>query len=94
MMNEMMYLGLTAAALVGGFWYWNTRVRRIPLAEFGIENVQRVLRWETDARREAIWRRGWMTSHEWDSINARQLATIDAELNRRGINPEAKQHQR
>lgn len=78
---------LTGVVLVIGVWFWNERVRRWPLATFGIDNGQRVLRWESAELREAVWRRGWMTSHEWLTLNRRQLVKIEAEIARRDGNP-------
>lgn len=65
-------------------YVWNDRFRRVPLAEFGIENVQEVGTWESRAWRELVWSRGWMTSAEWRSVN-RRLAAIEAEMKRRGL---------
>jgi hypothetical protein len=65
-------------------YVWNDRFRRVPLAQFGIENVQSIGTWESSAWRERVWSRGWMTSAEWRAMNKRQLAAIDVELNRRG----------
>lgn len=78
-------LAVMATVTIAGIWYWNERIRKIPLAEFGIERVQRVLRWEPDEVREAISQRGWMTSYEWTLINQRQQAAIEAEIARRGL---------
>jgi len=92
-MGVLLGWGFAAGALLFlGFWFWefwDSRVRRFPLSYFGIESVQRVLRWETEDQREAIWRRGWMTSHEWISINVRQQIAIEDELKRRGVDPDA-----
>lgn len=78
-------LAIIVTALTGAVWYWNERVRRVPLEEFGLENVNRVLRWEPENRRRDILRRGWMTSHEWINLNRRQIEAINLELSRRGI---------
>lgn len=67
-----------------GLYVWDDRFRRVPLAQFGIENVQRIGTWESPAWRERVWSRGWMTSAEWRRVCKRQLAEIDAELSRRG----------
>lgn len=71
--------------LGAGLYIWNDRFRRVPLAQFGIDNVQCVGTWESPAWRERIWSRGWMTAAEWRAVNKRQLAAIEAELRRRGI---------
>ncbi|ODP35135.1 hypothetical protein [Pandoraea sp. ISTKB] len=76
-----------AVTLSGAVYVWNDRYRRVPLAEFGEGNVQRVGAWENPEWREKVWSRGWMTSAEWRAVNKRQLAAIDAELRRRGITP-------
>lgn len=71
--------------LAAAIWFWNGWLRRIPLAEFGVENVQRVLRFELPDYRDAVWKRGWMTSHEWIVLNKRQITEMSAELKRRGL---------
>jgi len=71
--------------LMGVVWYWNERVRRVPLDEFGLEAVNRVLRFEPDSKRREILARGWMTSHEWTELNRRQIDAINLELKRRGM---------
>ena len=78
-------LAIIVTGVLTGIWYWNERVRRVPLEEFGLEAVNRVLRWEADGRRAAILSRGWMTSYEWTEMNKRQLKTIEAEMDRRGV---------
>jgi hypothetical protein len=78
-------LAIIVTGVLAGIWYWNERVRRVPLEEFGLEAVNRVLRWETDGRRAAILSRGWMTSHEWTEMNKRQLKAIEAEMERQGV---------
>ena len=85
-------LGISAIAIVGmGIWY--ERFRRVPLAEFGMEAVERVLKWEPEARRKMILERGWLTSHEWMTMNRRQLAAIAAEMKRRGIQKDEQRRQ-
>ncbi|WP_457805854.1 hypothetical protein [Stenotrophomonas maltophilia] len=66
-------------------WYWNERARRIPIEEFGLDAVKRVLRLESDSQRRKILVRGWMTRHEWTQMNKRQREAIHAELKRRGV---------
>lgn len=78
---------------IAGIWYWNERFRRVPLAEFGMEAVERVLKWEPEARRKMILERGWLTSHEWMTMNRRQLAAIAAEMKRRGIQKDEQRRQ-
>ncbi|ENN6236917.1 hypothetical protein AB9W54_004301 [Salmonella enterica] len=62
---------------------WDRYFRVFPLSYFGIENVQRVAKWESDEWRERVFSRGGMTSREWISVNTRQLEAIKAELRRR-----------
>lgn len=67
------------------WWVWDDRLRKVPLEEFGIETVQRVLRFETSEYREKVWTRGWMTRKEWRDLLTRQNEKISAELKRRGV---------
>jgi hypothetical protein len=78
-------LAFLGAVVVATIWYWNERVRRVPLEEFGLEAVHRVLQYESNSRRRAILARGWMTSHEWIRMNERQVEEIYAELKRRAV---------
>lgn len=78
------WLALSLLA-IAGVWIWNGWFRKIPLADFGIERVQRVLRFAAPEYREKIWKRGWMTSDEWTALNKVQIAQINAELKRRGL---------
>lgn len=64
---------------------WNRHFRVFPLSYFGIENVQRVAKWEGDEWRERVFTRGGMTSREWLEVNTRQLEAIEAELRRRKL---------
>ena len=59
--------------------------RIFPLFYFGIENVQRVEKRESDEWRERVFARGGMTSNEWIRINTLQLEAISAELRRRNL---------
>lgn len=65
------------------YMIWDRCFRVFPLSYFGIENVQRVAKWESDEWRERVFSRGGMTSREWISVNTRQLEAIKAELRRR-----------
>lgn len=65
------------------YMIWDRYFRVFPLSYFGIENVQRVAKWESDEWRERVFSRGGMTSREWISVNTRQLEAIKAELRRR-----------
>ncbi|MGF6782535.1 hypothetical protein [Paraburkholderia sp. GAS334] len=86
-MNSLVLAGLigVAVALSVALYVWNDRFRRVPLAQIGVDNVQRIGAWESPEWRNMIWSRGWMTSAEWRAVNKRQLAAIDAELKRRGV---------
>ncbi|CAH5035775.1 hypothetical protein AI2834V1_5293 (plasmid) [Escherichia coli] len=74
----LIIVGLPAAYMI-----WDRYFRVFPLSYFGIENVQRVAKWESDEWRERVFSRGGMTSREWISVNTRQLEAIKAELRRR-----------
>lgn len=62
---------------------WDKYFRIYPLFYFGIENVQRVAKWEGPEWRERVFSRGGMTHREWIRINTRQLEAIKSELERR-----------
>lgn len=81
----LLLIGLITLLAGAGWWAWNRWFRRVPLNEFGIERVQRVLRFEHPDFRDAVWKRGWMTSHEWAALNKKQIDQISAELKRRGL---------
>lgn len=85
--DKLLMAGLIIGGLISlvALICWNNYIRRVPLAEFDIDAVQRVLKYESESYRDMIWQRGWMTSHEWISINKRQIAAIEAEMRRRGI---------
>lgn len=80
------YLSLVIAVVLalGGWWIWDD-FRKVPLKEFGIEAMQRMLSFEPAEYRIAVWKRGWMTRNEWRSLNKKQIVEITAELKRRGI---------
>lgn len=78
-------VGLASLLLGAVWWIWDGWFRRVALADFGVEAVQRVLKWEGDAFREKVWARGWMTRREWIKLNKQQIAAISAELKRRGL---------
>lgn len=77
--------GLVSAILVG-WWHWENHVKQHPLKDFGMEDVQRALRFEPEPVRKQILTRGWMTNAEWLDMNNRHVEAIEAELRRRGIN--------
>lgn len=62
---------------------WDRYFRIYPLPYFGIEDVQRIAKWESPEWRERVFSRGGMTSREWIKTNTRQLETIKAELQRK-----------
>lgn len=75
--------GLTG--LIAGIWFWNLRMRRIPIAEFGLNDVHRVLRFEAPEYRNRVLLRGWMTRGEWQQVLQRQHAAIADEQRRQGV---------
>lgn len=83
-MDSYFSLFVLVAIALGIWWYWDAHVKKVPLAEFGMDSVQRVLKFEPSHVRSDILKRGWMTSAEWLAINKRQVKAIEAELRRRG----------
>ncbi|WP_273974733.1 MULTISPECIES: hypothetical protein [Serratia] len=79
------FLAVIIAAIPVAYIIWDRYFRIFPLSYFGIENVQRIAKWEGPEWRERIFSRGGMTSHEWLQVNKRQLKAIDAELRRRKL---------
>jgi len=55
------------------------------LSYFGIENVQRAAKWESDEWRERIFSRGGMRRSEWQSVITRQAEPFRDELRRRNL---------
>lgn len=49
-------------------WGWSTVLRRIPLNDYGMDNVERVLKRESDEYRTRVLNRGWMTQKEWTQL--------------------------
>lgn len=80
----MAFIPFLVIAIAGGWAVWEYRFRRRPLAYFGIEKVQRVLKWTPPEYRERVWARNWLTSREWLLLLENQLHEIEAELRRRG----------
>ncbi|WOI84487.1 hypothetical protein [Citrobacter braakii] len=64
---------------------WDRHFRILPLSYFGIENVQRVAKWESDEWRERIFARGGMRRREWQSVITRQAEAFRDELHRRNL---------
>lgn len=82
------FIALTIAAIPVAYMVWDRYFRILPLSYFGIENVQRVAKWESMEWREQVFTRGGLTRKEWLRVNARQLEAISAELHRR--NPDGR----
>ena len=82
---ESIVVLMVIAALLGLALWWHDDQKQKPLAEFGLDNVRRVLNKEHSERREEIFSRGTMSSAEWVAINRDQLKQIDAELKSRGV---------
>ena len=70
---------IPACAAALAYLYWPQ-----PLTRFGVQDVQRVLRFEPEDRRAAILQRGTLTRWQWQLMLWRQSQAIDAELKRRG----------
>lgn len=67
------------------YMIWDRYFRVFPLSYFGIENVQRVAKWESDEWRERVFARGGMTSREWQTVITRQAEAFRDELRRRKL---------
>ncbi|ARF52067.1 hypothetical protein [Pantoea stewartii] len=78
-------ISLIIAAIPVAYLIWDRYFRIFPLSYFGIENVQRIAKWESPEWREQVFSRGGMTSREWIRVNTRQLEAISAELRRRNL---------
>jgi hypothetical protein len=85
---EAAALAFLVTLILAAIWYWDEYFRRYPLDSFGLKAVQRVLHFESPVVREEILSRGWMTRHEWVTMNRRQDQAIKDELRRRGIDPD------
>ena len=49
-------------------WGWSTVLRRVPLIDFGMENVERILNEESEDYRNIVLKRGWITNKEWTKL--------------------------
>ncbi|MCW1829845.1 hypothetical protein OLZ31_23680 [Enterobacter asburiae] len=78
-------IALIIAAVPVAWIVWNDNFRIFPLSTFGIENVQRIAKWESQEWRDRIYAKGGMTSREWLKVNMRQQAALEAEIRRRGL---------
>lgn len=56
-------------------------MRRIPLNDYGIENVERVLKLESDEYRAQVLQRGWMTNKEWNKLQKKHEAALNQKAN-------------
>ena len=82
---ELFILAVLVSAVLVGWWHWENHAKKRPLQEFGMESVQRVLKFEPEHVQKEILNRGWLTRAEWLDMTGRQLKAIEAELRRRGI---------
>ena len=57
-------------------WGWSTALRRIPLRDYGMENVERVLKMESDEYRSRILHRGWITNKEWGKLQKKHQSVL------------------
>jgi hypothetical protein len=62
-------------------WGWSTVLRRIPLNDYGLENVERVLKLESDEYRAQVLQRGWMTHKEWNKLQKKHEAALNQKAN-------------
>lgn len=87
---EAALLAVLWTAVLAGLWgwrHWHLYQRRIPLASFGPGQVTEALRYEQQDQRQAILARGWLTQYEWLEIRRRAVAAVEAEIQRRGVDP-------
>lgn len=80
---ELLILAGLVSAVIVGWWHWEDHVKQVPLEEFGLETVKRVLSYESEAVQASIRQRGSMTRAQWVQMNKAQLEVIDKELARR-----------
>lgn len=80
-MEIMITLAILSVPVI--YILWDKYFRIYPLSYFGIENVQRVAKWEGPEWRERVFLEGGMTNREWIKINTRQLEAFKSELQRR-----------
>ncbi|HEN4999042.1 TPA: hypothetical protein U6I48_004600 [Klebsiella aerogenes] len=78
-------LALIIAAVPVAYLVWDRHFRIFPLSYFGIENVQRLAKWESDEWRERVFARGGMTRKEWLTVITRQAEAFRDELRRRKL---------
>ncbi|AUY23087.1 TPA: hypothetical protein MH390_25545 [Klebsiella pneumoniae] len=78
-------IALIITAAPAAYLVWDRHFRVFPLSYFGIENVQRAAKWESDEWRERIFSRGGMRRSEWQSVITRQAEPFRDELRRRNL---------
>lgn len=90
MLNEVNFLKMETliilffASIPAVYFLWDRYFRIFPLSYFGIENVQRVAKWESHEWCDRVFLRNGMTHREWIKVNNRQQEAIRDELRRRG----------
>lgn len=78
------YQVLIVGLLLCVAWHiYDEWIVKVPLTDFGMASVERILKWERAEFRNQILKRGWMTRAQWQQLNRSQLKTIDDELKRR-----------
>lgn len=78
-------IALIIVAVAVAYIVWDRHFRIFTLSYFGIENVQRIAKWESPEWRAQVFNRGGMTRREWLRVNKRQQKAIDDELRRRNL---------
>lgn len=73
-------------SLLGGIGYYiyDQRIRKYMPSDFGIQDFQRIAKYESAEWRERAYKLG-ITRHEWQAVIKRQNDAIEAELTRRGV---------
>lgn len=80
-----MELAIILPFVIGVVWWaYDFFVKKVPIQQFGVENVQRIAKWESPEWRERVFSQG-LTHAEWVRINRRQIKAITDELKRRGL---------
>jgi hypothetical protein len=57
-------------------WGWSTALRKIPLIDYGMENVERVLKMESEEYRNRVLQRGWITNKEWARLQKKHQSAL------------------
>lgn len=79
-------IALIVAAVPIIWFIWEKYARIYPLAYFGLENVQRIAKWESPEWRDRVFARGGITRYEWLKTVTRQAEAMHDELLRRNLN--------